>query len=320
MNHQHVPKAGIKTTKHPLSFLLALACSIGILLPQSVFSQDAYYHLVAGSFKNFKAASESAKALKAKKYDPLILFPTQGSDHYRVSIYHSLNKQEVDSYAAQLKKAGVNSKSFWVLTQADPATQSVSRSNSKLASPTSSPSTANFHLISGTFQQFENANQALTALRVQGFEPYIIFPSGSNSSYRVSVYASSNRKEVESYSNMLRKRGKNPGWIYEQEPGVSTSLKVASSKIGPSVIDASNSSTTYHLIGGSYKDFTQANEFAQQMQSTGFDPLIMFPEPGKGDHFRVSVYRSTNRTEVNTFKNNQASNKALSKSWILAAK
>ncbi|MEM7367120.1 MAG: SPOR domain-containing protein [Bacteroidota bacterium] len=322
MNQSNVSKEGISTIFSPFAFSFALAISACLLLPSLTFGQGGYYHLIAGSYKNFKAASESAQSLKAKKYNPLILFPTGETNHFRISIYHSLDKQEVQGYVSQLKKAGINSKSFWILTQTDPTasiTQGVARSNSKLAGSSGTGTGTNFHLISGTFKQFDNANQAVTALRTQGFEPYVIFPSTNNSSYRVSVYASNNRKEVESYSNMLKKRGKNPGWIYAEEPGVTTSLgaaTIASNRITPGA--NINATTTYHLIGGSYQDFSQANEFSQKMLAKGFDPLIMFPEPGEGDRFRVSVYRSTNKNQVAVFQKNQERQKVLSKSWILA--
>lgn len=320
MNRLNVSKDGISNISSPLSFTLALAISACLLIPSLSFGQGSYYHLIAGSYKNFNAASESAQALKAKKYNPLILFPSGDTEHFRVSIYHSLDKQEVQGYVSQLKKAGINSKSFWILTQQDPAgtvSQGVSRSNSKLpGTNTNIGDGTNFHLISGTYQQFENANQAVTALQTQGFEPYIIFPTLSTNSYRVSVYASNNRKEVESYSNMLKKRGKNPGWIYAEEPGVTTSLG-SSTSLAPNRV-AGPSNATYHLIGGSYQDFTQADQFSQRMRAKGFDPLIMFPGPGQGDRFRVSVYRSTNKNEVAVFQRNQERQKVLAKSWILA--
>ncbi|MEM9987830.1 MAG: SPOR domain-containing protein, partial [Bacteroidota bacterium] len=59
---------------------------------------------------------------------------------------------------------------------------------------------------------------------------------------------------------------------------------------------------TFHLIAGSFNRFDQASEFSSALRSKGYSPLIIFPETGISETFRVSVYQSTLRAKVDEFK------------------
>ncbi|TAE47210.1 MAG: SPOR domain-containing protein [Bacteroidetes bacterium] len=312
-------------------FLLmaGIALFVLILRPASLQAQSEYYHLIAGSFDDLKSANDLVTALKAKgQSNALILFPSAESPKYRVSVYYSASRQEVQTYANSIRNTG--GKSYWILVQKDPKAVAASSSTAvaasaknkkpeqtkpgsmtsgKAATPTAGPT---YHLVVGSFDKFETANQSMSSLVSSGFEPYIIYPSASSKAYKVGVYYSKDRKEVQTYSGMLKKRGKNPGWIYEDsEAAPSTKTTPATSTRLPA-----GSTPTYHLIAGSYDRFEQASEFADAMKAKGMQPLIMFPEPGISDTFRVSVYRSTSKTSVESYKKQ----KALSKAWIFEQK
>lgn len=286
-----------------------------MLWGSSLKAQGAYYHLVAGSFDNFQSAKELAEVLKEKNMEPLILFPQGDSKYYRVSVYHGLDRKVVKDYSKTLK----SSKSYWILTQKDPAADAAASAS---ASPTL-PETANirkaapdpdaqtFHLVVSSFKTFNSANAEVQRLTGQGFKPYVIYPGGGSSTYRVSLYTSQDRKEVETYSSMLKRRGKNPGWVFTEKPGTTTTKAIAGSEARL----APGQSTTFHLVGGSFSNFTKASAYAEEMRGKGFDPLIMFPDPNGDDSFRVSIYRSTQRSKVTAYQQGLAK-QGKSKGWI----
>lgn len=318
---------------YPLSRVFRFMLMAGIALfalmlrPASLRAQSEYYHLIAGSFDDLKSANDLVTALKAKgQSNALILFPSAESPKYRVSVYYSANRQEVQSYANSIRNTG--GKSYWILVQKDPKAVAASSSATPVAKnkkpeqtkpgamtpgkPAPAKPGPTYHLVVGSFDKFETANQSMSSLVSSGFEPYIIYPSASSKAYKVGVYYSKDRKEVQTYSGMLKKRGKNPGWIYEDSDAApSTKTTPATSTRLPA-----GATPTYHLIAGSYDRFEQASEFADAMKAKGMEPLIMFPEPGISDTFRVSVYRSTNKTSVESYKKQ----KALSKAWIFEQK
>ncbi|MEZ4849397.1 MAG: hypothetical protein R3B93_12425 [Bacteroidia bacterium] len=82
---------------------------------------------------------------------------------------------------------------------------------------------------------------------------------------------------------------------------------------------ASESGATYHLIGGSFTHFEQASEYSESAKALGYDPLIMFPEPGKFNSFSVSIYRSTNKSDVVTY-NKSITNSGKKGGWIYEQK
>lgn len=334
LHRQIVPTAGLKLSLR--SFLSLLSLSLFLALPgKKLVAQDAYYHLIAGSYADFPSAKQYAEALKTRNYNSLILFPTLDSKNYRVSVHHSSTKTEVQSYLNQLKKAGIDAKKFWILTQtpSGAATSAAAAATSPQVrvSDGSLRGAGTFHLISGSFQQFAKAQEAETAMEAQGFQADVLFPDSKDGSYRVSIYRSPNRKEVETYSSMLKKRGKNPGWILMDDGSTSAVARISDEastskrivlgpKAGTSTAapaqSAAVANVTYHLIGGSFKKFNQANTYSESLKAQGFDPLIMFPEPGVSSSFRVSAYRSNNKAQVSAFQRNAEAQKLLKKTWV----
>lgn|GEM_PF-2585845 len=74
-----------------------------------------------------------------------------------------------------------------------------------------------FHLIMGSFQTLEAANELVDKLRAKGEDPIILFPNvGSSLSYRVSVFRNKTKKRVIDYNAMRKKQGKKTGWVFAQ--------------------------------------------------------------------------------------------------------
>ncbi|MEM7367119.1 MAG: SPOR domain-containing protein [Bacteroidota bacterium] len=79
------------------------------------------------------------------------------------------------------------------------------------------PPVNNYHLVTGSFTALKSANRYVAQLKKQGYSSIIILPSsGSSQTYRVSVFRSSKRSEVEAFSNKWKNQGKEAGWIYEE--------------------------------------------------------------------------------------------------------
>lgn len=292
-------------------------------------AQQGNHYLIAGSFDTFETASEMVASLKTKGYNPLIIFPDGSTKKYRVSVYHSLNKQEVESFSSGLKAKDKNTKAYWVYSQQDPASMAtrsseVADSNKRVKKEDKKKkakidnSKPVYHLIRGSVNSFESAQEQVATLAAKGYEPYIIFPSGAQTGYRISVYASNEKEEVEAYSDLLKKKGEATGWIFEEKPGSKVTSTLGAKTATQARISAGEG-PTYHLIGGSYKGFDQASEYADQMKAKGYDPLIMFPELGKYDSFRVSVFRSTDKTEVTSFNQSMVS-KGEKAGWVYEQK
>ncbi|MEO0583322.1 MAG: SPOR domain-containing protein [Bacteroidota bacterium] len=61
----------------------------------------------------------------------------------------------------------------------------------------------------------------------------------------------------------------------------------------------------YHLIAGSFSQYEKATRFVRQLDAQGYPGAqILDPEPGK-QNYRVSIYTSTDRTKVSSFKTQQ---------------
>jgi len=310
----YIMKSPAPTAPHTGIFRLVSLVVLGFacLASSHLMAQQAYYHLIAGSFDEFSAASEMVSTLEAKGSKPVLLFPGEGSERYRVSVFQSLNRNEVAAYHKTLKRNG-QGKNYWILSM-NPQAQNSNPTNMRTAQqPVPTDGTGKvYHLIVGSFDNLGAADRSVTALEEQGYEPYVLMPGGQVNNYRVSVYRSMDREEIETYSSLLRKRGKQNGWIYEEEPGTTTTFNqpiapdYARLTPGTEMRPPSANDKTYHLIAGSFERFDQASEFADLMRNKGYNPFIMFPEMSDGKSFRVSVYQSTQRKRVEAFKQNLA--------------
>ena len=149
-----------------------------------------------------------------------------------------------------------------------------------------------YHVIVGSFPSRDAALRSQGARQSQGFNAYIIDPDVSSTKYRLGVYRSANRREVDAYRQQLVRSGKaSSSWIYEQKAlVVPTSSSTAS---GNRVVGG-----VYHLIGGSYQNFEDADTYKRDMQSRGYNAVIMFPKPGVSTTYRVSIVRSAAKSEV----------------------
>jgi hypothetical protein len=293
----------------------ALLCLILAFL--GLQAQTQYHHLIAGSFDNLPAASQLAEALQARGQNATILFPSASSAQYRVSVYASTSKPEVEAYSAALRNAGA--KQYWILTLSDySSSQAAQRSSGTQAKGSKAPAPAAgtklFHVVVSSHNNISEATIRMQSLASEGYEPYLLYPSVDGEPFRVGVFRSANRKEAQAYLSM-HKRKKGSGWLYEA-PMPGTSGSAVSMPAGPGLPPgkAAAASTTFHVIAGSYSRFDQASAFADAMKAKGLQPLILFPEPGKPQTFRVSVYRSIDRASADAFKQSSG----MSSAWILA--
>jgi cell division septation protein DedD len=294
----------MKPTAFPRSFLVLIFCCAALALQ----AQTAQFHLIAGSFDTFQTASDFAGGLKgANGMNPQVLMPDASTPKYRVSVYHSSNRTEVQSFQNSLKGKGLG-KGYWVLAQQGAATSVAAASRPATGAASGKPV---YHLIVSSFDDLGPANEALKTLRAEGFTPYLLYPKGKEKTYRVSVYQADNKREVQSFSSFLKKRGKPAGWVYEEPAGAAASVPA-----GANARMAAPGAATYHLIGGSFARFDQASEYANTVRPLGYDPLILFPEATDGGKFRVSLYRSTSRTEVEAYKKQMNNTTA----WVLEAR
>ncbi|MDX1908622.1 MAG: SPOR domain-containing protein [Bacteroidia bacterium] len=293
------------------SMAWAFGLLLGLTTPAVLQAQAQYHYLIAGSFNDFEAANQLSSALKIKGFTPAILFPGPASPKYRVSVYQAVNKVEVESFQ---RSRGADASKFWILSVSDPAsTASQNRVTTPVSAPTASKTpaaatsrgkTTTYHLVVASFAEASGAMTGVANLRNQGFTPYVIYPDATNGNFRVSVYKATDKKEIQTYANMLKKRGKTPGIIVEETLPFTTSTQAAT---------LSGADVTFHLIGGSYKTYDQAREYAEGMKAKGYKTFILLPENGMGSNYRVSVFWSVSKAEVESYKKQ----KGLKTAWVL---
>lgn len=276
----------------------------------------AYYHLINGSFAKLEDAKTQVAELKTKGYSPVILFPSGDNKYYRVSIYQSFDKSEVQQFAANQKAR--KQPNGWILTMGNESPAASSTANARLAAPSpqiKDESASAYHLVVGSFDDYAQADALVMALAQEKYEPYVIFPTKEGDKFRVSVYNSSNRREIEGYAAMMKRRGKEKGWIYEEATPAPNTL-MASARVatrgGDEVAD-------YHLIGGSFKSYEQALVFADEMKADGHNAIVLFPQVTNSDRFRVSIYQSDSQKAVTRYRK-QLEKSGKAAGWIFGSK
>lgn len=296
--------------------VLGILCCAGSVL----ISQTSYHHLVMGSYKTFEKASQAMPQIEqVTGSKAVVLFPDSESDWYRVSAYQSVNKAEVEGFSRALQRQG--KPKGWILTL-NPATSLMrsapqttdQNSGRRVASTGANPS--RYHLVMGSFQTYEKAEEELATLKAKGLEPYIVFPTGNVQAYRVSVYTADDRSEVQAYSTMLGRSGYSGAWILEESANT-TSQSAIGTNTRSNARTASSSSTTFHLIGGSFKRYDEATEYMDAAREMGATPEILWPANGEQGNFRVSLISSKNRSEVDAFKQ-QLESRGNNSTWVLA--
>lgn len=297
--------------------VLGMLCCAGTVL----IAQTNYHHLVMGSYKTFEKASQAMSQIEqVTGSNSVVLFPDSESDWYRVSAYQSVNRAEVEGFSRSLARQG--KPKGWILTL-NPSTavtrSAAQTSNQNSSSRLASATTANlsrYHLVMGSFQTYEKAEEELVSLKAKGLEPYIVFPTGSVQAYRVSVYTADDRSEVQAYSTMLGRSGHTGAWIFE-EPANSTSQSVIGTNSRSNARTAQSNGATYHLIGGSFQRYDEATEYMDAARAMGATPEILWPANGEQGNFRVSLISSKNRAEVDAFKQ-QLEARGNNSIWVLA--
>ncbi len=304
------------------SFLILFFLKIS--LAQSFISAPAY-HLIIASYKSFEAANNFVEVLQQKGIQAYIVFPEAEGNVYRVSIYGSPDKAMVSSYKGQMK----NRYEGWIYFQDVPEqlknqTPRLSAVQGTIASPSrpmnnprqdlipglENPRGVMYYLILGSYDSYEAAQKRADALRTNKYEPDILLPTANTPKYRVYVYATGDKAEIEAYANRLETTHRQSGWIYAQpvelmpfenglpEPSFasrgqnSRPLPQENPRMQPSPV-----SFNFYLIAASFKKLKQAQQFAQELVREGFSPLIL-TDDGSNGHYRVSIYHAYSRDEV----------------------
>ena len=322
-----------------LTFLFSLLL-IQSTIAQS-FVQAPAYHFVVASYKSFEAASNFVEVLQQKGIQAYIVFPEPEGDAYRVSIFGSADRSMVANYKNQMK----NRYEGWIYFQDLP----VPTSDNSFVGPTSKRTTPTetippqqrllsglensqglmYYLILGSYDSYDAAQRRVNALRTNKYEPDILLPTANNPKYRVYVYATGNKAEIEAYAQHLEKTKRQKGWIYTQpvelmpfENGLPEPSYTSRGQINQIPSFENNTtqqqvraaSSNYYLIAASFRKLSQAQKFAQELMSEGFSPLILAGEENDGN-YRVSVYHAPTREEVQYY-NNQLRKIQGKKYWI----
>lgn len=76
-----------------------------------------------------------------------------------------------------------------------------------------------FHLIAGSFNSLEGAQQFVTQLQAEGYDPTILQADQElGEPFRVSIYQNKDRQKVSTYADKLKQMGKKAGWVYAFRP------------------------------------------------------------------------------------------------------
>jgi len=182
------------------------------------------YYLILGSFSTYEAAEELSNRLRENKYEPEILLPTIEAPTYRVYVYSTDDKVEIEAYESKLRRTG--RETGWIYEQpADLVAFSRGLSDQGMFSRASAPSDnvlrANFsyYLIAASFKDLASAQQHANQRIDQGYFPIIIAPETPDGYYRVSVYHTNDREELEYYAQQNRvattRSASDKFWIFE---------------------------------------------------------------------------------------------------------
>jgi len=298
--------------------------------------ESTTYHLIVGSFKTFEQADQHIRKLAAEGIEAVTLFPNSQTKLYRVSVYHSKNRDEVKAFQANLKRLG--KEAGWIYaekplpppakTQAPAAAaaaeiQTTARSLTAASASKSSPpaTTSNpeidpnitYYLIAGSHPDFETANNHAAELQADGFETLILLPDEESDKYRVSVYFTHDKREIDAYASYLRRGGKVKGWILARH-GAAPANELAAPR--GELTRSIPSGQQYYLIRGSFKNRTSAEQFMAEMRQAGYQTYLLQPTPNSRNRYRVAIYRAPNRAEVEAFQKTLKS-QGKEAGWIL---
>ncbi len=293
-----------------------------LTIGSAAFGQQAYYHLIVSSKSTLEEADAVAKAFKVPgvALSPTILFPAEGEKWYRVSACQSTQRADVEAISRQLVAKG--KPKGWILTQSVAQRGEASRaSTAPAAQRSAAPQTdanVRYHLVVGSHPSFEVAQVQVDQLTSKGMEPYVVFPMGEISAFRVSVFNSANKREIDAYAARLRQRYPSMNnWILEEQATSSTLNPALSQRVSRPAGTATAGATTYYLVGGNFARYDQASDFAEASRAYGAQPRILVPDQGQQGNFRVSLWESTSKSEVEAYQQRLVQ-RGLPGGWILA--
>jgi len=190
------------------------------------------YYFILGSFDTYAAAENKARELAQNKYEPDILLPTVEIPKYRVYVYATGDRAEIEAYADRLAKT--NREKGWIYTQPVvrmayenglPEPNTGIRGNlpgtvppqAKPAAPGLQPPQVNYtyYLIAGSFKKLSQAQVFADRLLTEGFSPLILTPPQNTGAYRVSIYHTYSREEVDYFAQQLKNTKGGTYWIYQ---------------------------------------------------------------------------------------------------------
>ncbi|RMG75623.1 MAG: SPOR domain-containing protein, partial [Bacteroidetes bacterium] len=74
------------------------------------------YHLIGASFGTQRGAERYVQERRAEGYDPVILFPPEGSSmSYRVALFSHTDRRQVEAFAERLRRQG--KKTGWIFEE-----------------------------------------------------------------------------------------------------------------------------------------------------------------------------------------------------------
>ncbi len=259
------------------------------------------YHLVVGSYGTFETAKSFVDALAQRGYKSYIIFPEPGGTTYRIGLFNAKDRQAVENFSKQLQ----GKLKGWIYLEDIPsewpskAQGVIEEQTIGVATPVTEGTM--YYLILGSFSSYETAEELANRLRENKYEPEILLPTLDAPTYRVHVYATQNKSEIEAYANKLERTGRETGWIYEQPADlVAFGRGISDGQSRVTQTSVLRAKFDYYLIAASFKDLASARVFADEKLAEGFFPLIIAPDDPSGN-YRVSVYHANDRSELEYF-------------------
>ena len=187
------------------------------------------YYLITNSYSDYESASRRMEELKVNGYEPDVLLPTYSSPYYRVYVFVTKEKDQIKAYQTMLQRTGRDK--GWIFEQTandaimsggysdldtDPVEKnSTSYSSKSTGKTTYSESEYGFHLIGASYKDLPSAQSFAFSMQAMGFYPVILSPDTKSSYYRVSLYQTHTRREMDVYSQQVKKNMANKFWILE---------------------------------------------------------------------------------------------------------
>lgn len=319
--NQSSPKLSLQAFQRPfLALFFALVFSTG------VFAQSlTYYHAVTGSYQSEQSAAAQLLLLEQKGMKGVLLFPSKEGEAYRISVFQSLYKEEVEKQVKELQKKGY--KKAWVYAQtgakpavaAQPAGKTTKPADKPAASPTarvgqqpslpvpSSPYQPSIssgmvnYLVVGSAKKKEEAEAIQARLVTEGYKTYLLNPEKTAGMYRVAVIRHEDKNAVAAYQAKVKSRFPD-AWIMAvkeaaapEAVGNGTAPKTTTRGMSD---EQAAEGMRYHLVIASVKDLSSAVHIRETWAKLGYTAMLLPTGAGISETFRVSVFQAKNKQEV----------------------